>query len=108
MRIAVIGTGRIGGALGRAWATAGHDVVYASRGPGRQSPLGAPTVAVAEAVAGADAVLIAVPGGAVADVVAANGAALAGTVVVDAANRIGADSFDSRAAVAQHAPDARY
>ena len=31
MRIAVIGTGHIGGTLGRKWRAAGHDVVYGSR-----------------------------------------------------------------------------
>jgi predicted dinucleotide-binding enzyme len=53
-------------------------------------------------------VVLAVPGGAVAEVVAANGAALASKVVIDAANRMGAPEFNSRAAIAVTAPDARY
>ena len=31
MRIAVIGTGHIGGTLGSKWRAAGHDVVYGTR-----------------------------------------------------------------------------
>ena len=38
MRIAVIGTGHIGGTLGRKWRAAGHDVVYGSRQGDRRRP----------------------------------------------------------------------
>jgi 8-hydroxy-5-deazaflavin:NADPH oxidoreductase len=77
MRIAVIGTGNIGGTLGGKWRAAGHDVVFGSRNPSGPGPGGAPLVPAAEAISAADAVLFAVPGRAVADIVAANGAALA-------------------------------
>jgi 8-hydroxy-5-deazaflavin:NADPH oxidoreductase len=33
MKIAVIGTGHVGGALGTSWARAGHEVVFGSRTP---------------------------------------------------------------------------
>ena len=33
MRIAVIGTGNVGGALGKRWAQGGHTVVFAARDP---------------------------------------------------------------------------
>jgi predicted dinucleotide-binding enzyme len=59
---------------------------------------------VGDALAGAEVVVLAVPGGAVADVVAANGAALAGKVVIDAVNRIGEPEVNSRAAIAAAAP----
>jgi 8-hydroxy-5-deazaflavin:NADPH oxidoreductase len=108
MRIAVIGTGNIGGTLGGKWHAAGHDVVYGSRGGSGNGPGGAPVTAVGEALAGADVVVLAVPGRAVAEVAAANGAALAGKVVIDAANRIGEPEFNSRAAIEAAAPDARY
>ena len=108
MKIAVIGTGRIGGTLGQRWRAAGHEVVYGSRaGPGT-GPGGAPAMAVGDALTGAEAVLLAVPARAVGEVVAANGAALAGKVVIDATNNIGATEVDSRAAIAAAAPDARY
>lgn len=108
MRIAVIGTGRIGGTLGGRWRAAGHEVVYGSRTGSAEGPGGAPVMAVGEALAGADVVLLAVPGGAAAEVVAANGAALAGKVVIDAVNRIGEPEVNSRAAIAAAAPQARY
>jgi predicted dinucleotide-binding enzyme len=108
MRIAVIGTGKIGGTLGRKWSAAGHDVVYGSRGGAGEGPGGAPLMAVGEALTGADAVLLAVPGRAVAEVVRTHGAALDGKVVIDAANRVGEPVVNSRAAIAAAAPQAQY
>ena len=108
MRIAVIGTGNIGGTLGTKWRAAGHDVTYCARSAGGTGPGGAPVATVANALDGADAVLLAVPGPAVADVTRAYGAALDGKVVIDAANRMGGAEFDSRAAISAAAPDARY
>jgi 8-hydroxy-5-deazaflavin:NADPH oxidoreductase len=108
MRIAVIGTGNIGGTLGSRWREAGQDVVYGSRDPGGTGPGGAPLRAIDEAVATADVVLLAVPGPAVAEVVSALGAALDGKVVIDAANRMGQPEANSRAAIGAAAPGASY
>ncbi len=108
MRIAVIGTGHIGGTLGGRWRAAGHDVVYGSRTGSGEGPGGAPLMSAGEAVTGADVVVLAVPGGAVADVVAVNGAALASKVVIDAVNRMGGPEFNSRAEIVAAAPEARY
>ena len=108
MRIAVIGSGRIGGTLGGKWQAAGHDVVYGSRAGSGDGPGGAPVLPVADAIAGADVVVLAVPGAAAADVVAANGAGLVGKVVIDAANHVGGPEFNCRAAVSAAAPGARY
>ena len=85
-RIAVIGGGNIGGTIGDAWRRAGHEVVHASRSP--QPPR---TVAIADAVAGAEVVLLAVPGAAVPDLLAEHGPALGGRVVIDATNDVGAE-----------------
>ena len=108
MKIAVIGTGRIGGTLGLRWQAAGHEVVYGSRTGSGTGPGGAPAMLADDALTGADVVLLAVPGPAVGEVVAANGAALAGKVVIDAVNRIGEPEVNSRAVVAAAAPGARY
>ena len=108
MKITIIGTGKIGGTLGRRWLAAGHEVVYGSRDSSGEGPGGAPQLAVGNALADAEVVVLAVPGGAVAGVVAANAAARGGKVVIDAANNIGAPEVDSRAAIAAAAPDARY
>ena len=108
MKIAVIGTGHIGGTLGQRWHAAGHDVAYGSRKGSGTGPGGAPVMPVADALTGAEVVLLAVPGRAVAEVVAAHGAALGGKVVIDAVNRIGEPAVNSQAAIAAAAPDARY
>ena len=108
MKIAIIGTGNIGGTLGRRWLAAGHEVTYGSRDRAGEGPGGAPQMAVGDAIADADVVVLAVPGRAVADVVAANGAALSGKVVIDAVNRIGEPEVNSRTAIAAAAPQARY
>jgi predicted dinucleotide-binding enzyme len=108
MQIAVIGTGNIGGTLGERWRQAGHEVVYGSRRPTADGPGGAAVVTVAEAIAGAEAVLFAVPGAAVGELVAANGAALAGKVVIDATNRIGEPVVNNRDVMVAGAPGAHY
>ena len=83
LEIAVIGAGNIGRTLGAKWVTAGHQVVY-----GVRSPVAPDTASVADAVARAEVVLLAVPGAAAKDVLAALGTALAGKVVIDASNDI--------------------
>ena len=108
MRIAVIGKGNIGGSLGTKWRAAGHDVVYGARDGSGEGPGGAPVRGIGDALKDADVVVLAVPGQVVADVVTGHGAALAGKTVVDAVNRIGAPEFDSRAIIADAAPQARY
>ena len=108
MRIAIIGTGHIGGTLGEKWLEAGHDVVYGARQATGERPGGAPVWAVGDALADAEVVLLALPGGAVADVVAEHGPSLAGTVVIDAANRMGGPEFSSRKEIMAAAPTAQY
>jgi predicted dinucleotide-binding enzyme len=108
MKIAVIGTGHIGGTLGQRWHAAGHEVSYGSRAASGVGPGGAPVLPVDAAITAAEVVLLAVPGGAVAEVVAAHGAALAGKVVVDAVNRIGEPEVNSHAAITAAAPQCRY
>jgi predicted dinucleotide-binding enzyme len=108
MKIAVIGTGKVGGTLGQRWHAAGHHVAYGSRAGSGEGPGGAEMMAVGDAIGDASVVVLAVPSTAVAEVVAANSAALAGKVVVDAVNRMGEPEVNSRAAIAAAAPDARY
>jgi 8-hydroxy-5-deazaflavin:NADPH oxidoreductase len=108
MKIAVIGKGNIGGTLGTKWRAAGYDVVYGARDGSGEGPGGAPARSIAEALEGADVVVLAVPGPVVPDVVNDHGSALAGKVVIDAVNRMGAAEYDSRALIADAAPSARY
>ena len=83
MRIAVIGDRDIGRTLGAKWATASHQVIYGVRTP--EAPDTAP---IADAVASAEVVVLAVPGAAAKDVLGALGEALAGKVVIDATNDV--------------------
>jgi predicted dinucleotide-binding enzyme len=108
MRIALIGTGKIGGTLGQKWQQAGHEVSYGSRNPRDDGPGGAAVVAVGDAIASAEVVVFAIPGPAVEEVVAEHGAALAGKVVVDATNRMGGPVVNNRAEIVAAAPDAQY
>jgi predicted dinucleotide-binding enzyme len=103
MKIAVIGGGNIGGTLGAAWMRTGHSVVYGSRNP--QPP---ESTAIADAIAHAEVVLLAIPGAAAEEFAAANGSALDGKIVIDATNRIGDDTMNGSAAIIRHAPGARY
>ena len=83
MRIAVIGAGNIGRTLGAKWAAAGHEVVY-----GVRSPAAPDTATVGDAVAGAEVVVLAVPGAAAKELLGTLGDALADKVVIDATNDV--------------------
>lgn len=95
MKIGIVGTGNVGATLGRRFAAAGHEIVYAVRDasdpkvgtllaghPGRARAASLPVAA-----ASSDLILLAVPFGAVAEAVEALGP-LAGKIVVDATNPI--------------------
>jgi 8-hydroxy-5-deazaflavin:NADPH oxidoreductase len=102
MEIGVVGSGFIGGIIGRALAGAGHDVTFGSRHPEQDEVAGdscASVGSVGEAIAGAEVVIVAVPGAAVAEVAASHGEALAGKLVIDATNRMGEAVSNSRAAL---------
>jgi len=85
MRIAIIGAGRVGRALGARWTEVGHDVVYGVRDPGDPKVGDLARVATPqEAVDGADVVLIALPWAATQEVV--SGLDAGDAVVLDATN----------------------
>jgi hypothetical protein len=94
MRIAIIGTGNLGTALGVSWIARGHDIVFGVRDAnGDARPSGVPArvrlVDVRTAAQGAEVVVLAVPAGAAESVVDAIGAdSLHQTVLVDATNPI--------------------
>jgi len=94
VQIAILGAGRVGSTLGRLWHANGHDVTFSAgdaarpRAPAAELGARAHAASVADAVAGAEAVLVAVPGPAVTDVLQAAGP-LDGRVMIDAANSFG-------------------
>jgi predicted dinucleotide-binding enzyme len=94
IKIGVIGSGRIGSTLGGLWAKAGHEVMFSDRDAEQAKKVAAEVGGKAragtprEAVAFADAVLIAVPYGALPAVAKEVGEALKGKVVVDPNNPV--------------------
>ena len=92
MKIAVIGTGNIGKAIGALWSRAGHVVTFSSRNPGLLAPfvasLGGHASAgtVEEAARGSEVALLAVPLHAVPALSEAIGASLRGKTILDACN----------------------
>ncbi len=91
-KIGVIGSGRIGGTIGGLWVKSGHPVMFSSRHPEQlkslTDPLGplAQTGSVAQALAFADVLLLAVPYGAVPELGQQGG--WQGKIVLDATNAI--------------------
>jgi len=104
LKIGIIGTGRIGGALARHWVNAGHEVFVSSRHPEELEPLvkelgprahaGTPR----EAAAFGSVVLVSVPYGAMPQIGADFAAELAGKVILDTSNpnerRDGAEALE--------------
>ena len=95
MKIAILGTGRVGGTLGRKWAQAGHAVVFGTRDAGSDkvralvAEVGHGAVAAGhrEAVATADVILLAVPWAEGSALVQSLGD-LTGKVLIDATNPV--------------------
>ena len=104
LRIGIIGTGRIGGALATHWTRAGHEVLMSSRHPEELRPLAASLGARArvgsptEAAAFGEVVLVSVPYAAIPDIGRENAAALKGKVVLDTSNPV--ESRDGAMALA--------
>lgn len=100
--IAVIGTGRVASALGPAFAELGHDIVYGSRDPSRESVRelvdrteGSASAALpAESVTGADIVVLAVNWENLEEVVRGLGD-LSGKIILDPTNAIGENADGS-------------
>ena len=98
-RIAIIGTGDVAAALGPEFAALGHTIVYGSRDPARddvrdlvaRTGNGASAATQSEAAAGADIVVLAVPGG-VAEQVTRELGDLSGKIILDPTNRVGRDA----------------
>jgi predicted dinucleotide-binding enzyme len=101
--IAVIGSGSVGSTIGEAWRRAGHRVTYGSRSP--EAPA---SVAIGDAIAAAEVVLLAVPGAAVPELLDAYGSELAGRLVIDATNDVRAERWNHADLYATSAPGARF
>ena len=96
--IAIIGTGEVAAALGPEFAAQGHQIIYGSRDPSRESVTnlvqqtgnGASAMTPAESVIDADMVVMAVPGELV-DTITRSLGDLSGKVIIDPTNALGRD-----------------
>lgn len=94
MKIAVIGTGHVGGALGIGWTRAGHEVIFGARDSNTsdaaeliaQTAGKAKLSSIGDAAATAEVVALAIPWGAVADVLQEIKATLSQKVLIDCTN----------------------
>ncbi|HEA23399.1 hypothetical protein LCGC14_2313870 [marine sediment metagenome] len=93
MKIGIIGSGNIGGTLGKHWAKAGHEVLFSSRHPNelgnivRDSDGNAKAVSVAEAFeANADVYLLAIPFKDIDETAELYAGEYGGKVIIDATN----------------------
>lgn len=89
MKIGIIGSGNIGGNLGKHWAKAGHEVMFSSRHP-KQLKLMADEVkskvgTSEEAAAFGEVILLAIPFGVILNVAQSIGS-LNGKILIDASN----------------------
>jgi predicted dinucleotide-binding enzyme len=91
MKIAVLGSGNVGGALGGGLARAGHQVIFGVRGGAGEAPPvpGSSTNRVKEAIQASEVILMAVPWGAVPDVLG-QVKDWAGKTLIDCTNPLGA------------------
>lgn len=92
LRIGIIGSGRIGGAIGLRWAEAGHQIMFSSRNPDELAGLVAAAGDNAssgypqDAASLGDVILLAVPYGAMPQVGADYAGLMAGKIVIDCTN----------------------
>lgn len=115
MRIAVLGTGDIGGTLGVKWAQAGHRVTFGSRDPDSQKVKerlgeagGSATAAtMPDAVAESEAVLFAIPHAAMESTVMELASDLDEKLLIDATNNFGAQVINNLVSLQRHAPKAQ-
>lgn len=103
-KIAVIGTGNVGAALGPEFAALGHTIVYGSRNPAEQdvrdlvakTGRGASATTQPEAVKDADIVVLAVPGALAVDITKSLGD-LSGKIILDPTNVVNRNTPDGYA-----------
>lgn len=91
MKIAFIGGGAVATSIAALARTAGHDTALGVRDPGTNGAADIVRTGVAQAIAGAGIVIVAVPYAAVADILPPLAEALAGRIVIDATNAVAAD-----------------
>ncbi len=114
LHIAIFGAGNIGGTLGRKWVAAGHKVAFGVTNPDSEraralrAELGTKVTigSVADALAGSDVVVMALPGKAMDETITKHAAQLDGKIIIDTANRLGGGPMNSFATFQTYTPRA--
>jgi NADPH-dependent F420 reductase len=94
MKVAIIGAGNVGKALGSSISGAGHEVVFASRGESAKTAAqntGASSAGIKDAAKQADIVVLAIPYSAAREVASDLESVISGKVVIDVTNPLSAD-----------------
>ncbi len=115
MRITIIGAGNIGGTLGAKWANAGHTISFGVRDPQSSKTHAALSAAgpnatvtsIAEALIGAEVILLSLPGDSVAAFALEHAAAINFPFVIDATNQFGHPIMNAIATIHAAAPSAQ-
>lgn len=115
MKIAVLGSGKVGGTLGAKWARAGHEIKFGVRDPEEKRRHTDPDWAsfnilfltVADAIRDSDVVLFAVPTAEVAGIIASHGSYLDGKILIDSTNDFRSDQMSKVNELVAAAPSAK-
>lgn len=116
MNIAILGSGKIGGTLGKKWAGAGHTIIFGVRHPDKPEvqelikSLGgsASATSVEDAINLGEVVVFAVPGAAMDETITEHAQVLDGKTVIDATNNMGASKVNSLATFTEKTPQVKY
>jgi predicted dinucleotide-binding enzyme len=114
MKIAILGAGNIGGALGKIWLAAGHEIRFGVRdadsGKTKQAleeAKGAQAVSTSEAIAFGEVVLFSTPWATVAEIASANSKTLDGKIIMDATNNFMGPVINNLSALQSAAPNSK-
>lgn len=115
MKITILGSGNIGGTLGKKWSSAGHEVIFGVRRPDsaemqaflRDMDGQASAADLGSAITRGEVIVFALPGTVVESVVSAHAAALDGKLVIDATNRFGTAEVSNVRTIRAQAPGAK-
>jgi len=116
MKIAVLGSGNVGGTLGRKWAQKDHQVIFGVRDPQAtkvevlltEAGNGASAATLAGATQEADVVVVAIPGSAVPALAKSLSGSLDGKIIIDATNNVGQPEMDNLEPLSRHAQEATF
>jgi predicted dinucleotide-binding enzyme len=115
MKIGILGSGNIGGTLGKKWVNEGHEIIFGVRNTGSTkvrtllTEIGSAASAelVEDAIKEAEVILLAIPHAAVAEVVQKNASSMRGKIIIDATNKFGSPVVNNIEVISNHVVGAK-